>query len=71
MNLERRGWRAAEQSEYEAGVHPEQARLTRDQERSLWLHRAVLAELVAEAEEVLARVRGICIGCERSTRTGV
>lgn len=32
--------------------------LTRDQERSLWLHRAVLAELVADPEDVLARVRG-------------
>jgi len=32
--------------------------LTRDQERSLWLHRAVLAELVEDPEEVLARVRG-------------
>jgi excisionase family DNA binding protein len=32
--------------------------LTRDQERSLWLHRAVLAELVADPEGVLARVRG-------------
>jgi len=32
--------------------------LTRDQERSLWLHRAVLAELVADPEGVLARVSG-------------
>ena len=32
--------------------------LTRDQERSLWLHRAVLAELVEDPEGVLARVRG-------------
>jgi excisionase family DNA binding protein len=32
--------------------------LTRDQERSLWLHRAVLAEVVADPEGVLARVRG-------------
>ena len=31
--------------------------LTRDQERSLWLHRAVLAELVEDPEGVLARVR--------------
>ena len=35
-----------------------QGGLTRDQERSLWLHRAVLAELVEDPEEVLARVRG-------------
>ena len=34
------------------------SKLTRDQERSLWLHRAVLAELVADPEDVLARVRG-------------
>lgn len=33
------------------------SKLSRDQERSLWLHRAVLAELVADPEEVLARVR--------------
>jgi len=39
-----------------AGVR--EGNLTRDQERSLWLHRPVLAELVAEPEEVLARVRG-------------
>jgi excisionase family DNA binding protein len=39
-----------------AGVR--EGKLTRDQERSLWLHRAVLAELVADPEEVLARVRG-------------
>jgi len=32
--------------------------LTRDQERSLWLHRAVLAELVEDPEGVLARVSG-------------
>jgi excisionase family DNA binding protein len=32
--------------------------LTRDQERSLWLHRAVLAELVEDPEDVLARVGG-------------
>ena len=32
--------------------------LTRDQERSLWLHRAVLAELVENPEDVLARVGG-------------
>lgn len=31
---------------------------TRDQERSLSLHRAVLAELVEDPEEVLARARG-------------
>jgi|SRR5665647_452336 excisionase family DNA binding protein len=31
--------------------------LTRDQERSLWLHRAVVAELVADPEGVLARVQ--------------
>ena len=36
------------------GAAPE-GDLTRDQERSLWLHRAVLAELVADPEEVLAR----------------
>lgn len=34
------------------------SKLTRDQERSLWLHRAVVAELVADPEEVLARARG-------------
>lgn len=34
------------------------SKLTRDQERSLWLHRAVLAELVTDPEDVLARVRG-------------
>ena len=33
-------------------------KLTRDQERSLWLHRAVLAELVENPEDVLARVGG-------------
>lgn len=33
-------------------------KLTRDQERSLWLHRAVLAELVEKPEDVLARVGG-------------
>ena len=33
-------------------------KLTRDQERSLWLHRAVLSELVENPEDVLARVRG-------------
>jgi len=33
-------------------------RLTRDQESSLWLHRAVLAELVENPEDVLARVGG-------------
>jgi excisionase family DNA binding protein len=32
--------------------------LTRDQERSLWLHRAVLAVLVENPEDVLARVGG-------------
>ena len=32
--------------------------LTRDEERSLWLHRAVLAELVENPEDVLARVGG-------------
>ncbi len=32
--------------------------LTRDQERSLWLHRAVLAELVENPEDALARVGG-------------
>jgi len=32
--------------------------LTRDQERSLWLHRAVLAELVTDPQRVLAQVRG-------------
>ena len=32
--------------------------LMRDQERSLWLHRAVLAELVENPEDVLARVGG-------------
>jgi len=32
--------------------------LTRDQERSLWLHRAVLAELIEDPEGVLARVSG-------------
>ena len=37
-------------------VHEE--KLTRDQERSLWLHRAVLAELVENPEDVLARVGG-------------
>lgn len=31
--------------------------LTRDQERSLWLHRAVVAELVADPEGVLTRVQ--------------
>jgi len=31
-------------------------KLTRDQERSLWLHRAVLAELVENPEDVLTRV---------------
>jgi excisionase family DNA binding protein len=36
------------------GVH--EGNLTRDQERALWLHRAVLAELVKNPEE--ARVRG-------------
>jgi excisionase family DNA binding protein len=35
-----------------------EGRLTRDQERSLWLHRAVLAELVNNPEDVLARVGG-------------
>jgi len=33
-------------------------KLTRDQERSLWLHRAVLAELVENPEDVLALVGG-------------
>jgi excisionase family DNA binding protein len=33
-------------------------KLTRDQERSLWLHRAVLAELVENPEDVLARADG-------------
>jgi excisionase family DNA binding protein len=32
--------------------------LTRDQERSLWLHRAVLAELVENPEDILARAGG-------------
>lgn len=32
--------------------------MTREQERSLWLHRAVLTELVENPEEVLARVGG-------------
>ena len=32
--------------------------LSRDQERSLWLHRAVLAELVIDPQGVLSRVRG-------------
>jgi excisionase family DNA binding protein len=36
----------------------QEGNLTRDQERSLWLHRAVLAELVEDPEGVLARVRG-------------
>src|SRR5665811_764483 len=31
--------------------------LSRDQERSLWLHRAVLGELVADPDGVLARGR--------------
>jgi excisionase family DNA binding protein len=35
-----------------------EGKLTRDQERSLWLHRAVLAELVENPEDVLARVGG-------------
>jgi excisionase family DNA binding protein len=35
-----------------------EGRLTRDQERSLWLHRAVLVELVENPEDVLARVGG-------------
>jgi excisionase family DNA binding protein len=33
-------------------------KLTRDQERSLWLHRAVLGELVNNPEDALARVGG-------------
>ena len=33
-------------------------KLTRDQERSSWLHRAVLGELVNNPEDVLARVGG-------------
>lgn len=33
-------------------------KLTRDQERSLWLHRAVLAELVEYPEDILARAGG-------------
>src|SRR5665811_86634 len=33
-----------------------EGKLTRDQERSLWLHRAVLAELVENPEDALARV---------------
>ena len=33
------------------------APLTRDQERSLWLHRAVLANLVADPEQVLSLAR--------------
>lgn len=37
-------------------VHEQE--LTRDQERSLWLHQAVLAELVENPEDVLARVGG-------------
>jgi hypothetical protein len=35
-----------------------EGKLTRDQERSLWLHRAVLVELVENPEDVLARVGG-------------
>ena len=35
-----------------------EGRLTRDQERSLWLHRAVLVELVENPEDVLATVSG-------------
>ena len=35
-----------------------EGKLTRDQERSLWLHRAVLGELVNNPEDVLARVGG-------------
>lgn len=35
-----------------------EGKLTRDQERSLWLHRAVLAELVENPEDALARVGG-------------
>jgi excisionase family DNA binding protein len=35
-----------------------QGKLTRDQERSLWLHRAVLAELATDPQRVLARARG-------------
>jgi hypothetical protein len=35
-----------------------EGKLTRDQERSLWLHRAVLAELVENPEAVLAKVGG-------------
>jgi hypothetical protein len=31
--------------------------LIRDQERSLWLHRAVLANLVADPEQVLSLAR--------------
>jgi excisionase family DNA binding protein len=31
--------------------------LTRDQERSLWLHRALLGRLMAEPDEVLSRAR--------------
>ena len=37
--------------------------LTRDQERSLWLHRAMLAELVENPEDVLARWVGIYSAC--------
>ena len=32
--------------------------LTRDQERSLWLHRALLGTLLAEPEEILAAAHG-------------
>ena len=35
-----------------------EGRMARDRERSLWLHWAVLAELVENSEDVLARVGG-------------